>query len=219
VWCILGKDLRREWRARMTWPAMLLLGLLLVLTVVLQADLSAEVIQHLAGGLLWLSIFFTGTIGLERSFEDENDDGCWDALRMYPVTPATIYTSKLMFNFSSLFVVTALLIPMFAVLAGAPLLDRPWMIVLLSLVADLGLAAIGTFMGALVNGVGRRGHLIALLLLPLVLPVLLGAGEATRLIMANDVGETFWRWVQLLAAFAVIFITLAVLIFEFVMED
>jgi len=92
-------------------------------------------------------------------------------------------------------------------------------VLLVSLLANLGLAAIGTLIGALVNGMGRRGNLIALILLPLVLPVLLGAGEATRLVIADDLGQEFWRWLQLLAAFPIIFVTAAVLIFEFVMED
>ena len=37
--------------------------------------------------------------------------------------------------------------------------------------------------------------------------------------IADDLGQEFWRWLQLLAAFSIIFVTAAVLIFEFVMED
>jgi hypothetical protein len=48
---------------------------------------------------------------------------------------------------------------------------------------------------------------------------LLGAGEATRLVILDDFGKEFWRWVQLLAAFAAIFFTTGLLAFEFVMED
>jgi heme exporter protein B len=219
MWWLARKDLRREFRTRMTWPAMLLLGLLLVMTVELQTDLPADVKEQLAGGLLWLAVFFSGTIGLERSFADENDEGCWDALRMYPLSPTVIYTAKLLFNFTALMVVTAVLLPLFAALSDVPLLDRQGTMLLVSLLANLGLAAIGTLIGALVNGMGRRGNLIALVLLPLVLPVLLGAGEATRLVIADDLGQEFWRWLQLLAAFSLIFVTAAVLIFEFVMED
>jgi heme exporter protein B len=87
------------------------------------------------------------------------------------------------------------------------------------LLANLGLAAIGTLIGAIVNRIRTRGNLIALLLLPLVLPVLLGAGEATRLSMENDIGEEFGRWLQLLAAFATVVVTTSLLVFDFVLED
>jgi heme exporter protein B len=219
AWYLVCKDLRREWRARMTWPAAILVGILLVLTLELQADLPAEMKRNYVGGLLWLAVFLAGTLGLERSFADENDEGCWDALRMYPVSPAVIYTAKFVFNFVTLMAVASVLIPLLSVLTDAPLLERPITMSMVALLANLGLAAVGTLIGALVNGLRRRGNLIVLMLLPLILPVLLGAGEATRLVILNDLGEEFWRWLQLLAAFAVLFVAAAVMVFEFVMED
>ena len=38
-------------------------------------------------------------------------------------------------------------------------------------------------------------------------------------LILNDLGEEFWRWIQLLAAFAAMFFTVAVMVFEYVMED
>jgi heme exporter protein B len=219
VRCLVGKDVRRERRARATWPAALLLGFLLVLTLELQADLPVEMKQKLVGGLLWLAVFFAGALGLERSFADENDAGCWDALRMYPVSPAAVYIAKFVLNFTTLSGVAALLIPLLVVLADAPLLVHPAAMLFVAVLANLGLAAIGTLVGGLVNGVRRRANLIVLLLLPLILPVLLGAGEATRLLILDDLGKDFWRWIQLLAAFAVMFFTASVMVFEYVMED
>ena len=69
-----------------------------MLTLELQADLPVDMKQKVVGGLLWLAVFFAGALGLERSFADENDDGCWDALRMYPVSPAVVYIAKFLFN-------------------------------------------------------------------------------------------------------------------------
>jgi heme exporter protein B len=219
VRCLVRKDLRREWRARMTWPAVVLLGFLVVLTLELQSDFPAEIKHQFVGSLLWLAVFFAGALGLEQSFADEKDNGCWDALRMYPTSPGAIYAAKLLFNFAMLMGVAAVLIPLLAALADAPLLERPPTMLMVAVLANLGLAAIGTLIGGLINGVRRRGNLLVLLLLPLTLPVLLGAGEATRLMIAGDLGAEFWRWIQLLAAFVVMFVTASVLIFDFVMED
>jgi heme exporter protein B len=85
--------------------------------------------------------------------------------------------------------------------------------------ASIGLAAIGTLVGATTNWVCKRGNLVALLLLPLVWPVVLAAGEATCLAMSGDYTEPFFRWLKLLAAFDVTFATLGVLLFDFIMED
>jgi heme exporter protein B len=217
--CIITKDLRCELRARMTFASIALLGVLLVLALEIQADLPTETKQGLIGGSLWLAVFIAGTLGMERSFSDETNHGCFDALRMYAVSPSAIYMAKLLFNFALLMAVTAILILLFTVLADPPWFEHSLAMLLISLLGNLSFSAIGTLVAALVNRVRSRGSLLTLVLLPLVLPVLLAAGEATRLTIANDLHEEFWRWLQLLAAFAVIFITAAVLIFEFIMED
>jgi heme exporter protein B len=219
VWRLLFKDLRCEFRARMTWPAIVLFGVLLVLILELQTELPSEFKQQIVGGSLWLGVFIAGSMGFERSMADENQQGCWDALRMYPVSPAVIYTAKLLFNLLMLCIVTAVLIPLLSALSGAPFLNCPLSLLAVSVSANAGLAAVGTLVAALVNRMRRRGNLVTLLLMPLVLPVLMGASEATRLVIAGELHDDFSRWLQLLGAFSVIFITAGVLAFELVLED
>src|SRR6478735_7429911 len=84
VWWLIHKDLIREVRARAMWPAMLMLGLLLVSILAMHIDLPKEQKEHLIGGLLWLAIVFAGTLALEWSFANEREDGCWKTLTLYP---------------------------------------------------------------------------------------------------------------------------------------
>ena len=218
LWSLVRKDLRREFRARMTWPSMLLFALLLALALELPLDLPAALKQRVDGSLLWLAIFVASTLGLDRSLADEHEDGCWDALRLYPVPAAVVFLAKTLLNFLALLAVTAALLPLFAALADAPLLSRPGPIFVIAALANLALAAVGTLVGALAGGLGRRGNLVALLLLPLALPVILAAGELTRLTLAGELADAFWNWLQLLGVFALVFTLLGTLIFEFLME-
>ena len=90
------------------------------------------------------------------------------------------------------------------------------------LVAGLGniaIASIGTLLGAMTAGVRHGGNLLMLLMLPMVVPVVLAAAEATRLMVQGDFGTPWWRWVQLLGAFAIVFTTAATMLFDFVIED
>ena len=198
---------------------MLLLGLVVVVMLAMQMDTLAADQPRVASGLLWLALFFAATISLDHSFANEREEGCWDALRMLPLSPTVIFGAKLSLNFLTLSCVSLILIPLFAAFSGAPLLMRPGALVSVVVLADLGLASAGTLIGALINGLKRRSHLLTLLLLPLVSPVVLGAGDATRLAITGDLGGEFWRWLQLLAAFAVIFTTAGIVVCEFVMED
>jgi ABC-type transport system involved in cytochrome c biogenesis permease component len=60
---------------------------------------------------------------------------------------------------------------------------------------------------------------LALILLPLLTPVLIGAAEATRLAVLGDLSAPWWSWLQLLAAFAVLYTTLGFVVFPAALEE
>jgi ABC-type transport system involved in cytochrome c biogenesis permease component len=85
-WWLVQKDLLREVRAPLMWPSMGLVGLVLVLLLTMQTTVAIADGLQMVAGFLWLAIFFAGTIALERSFCGERDEGCWQALLMYPTS-------------------------------------------------------------------------------------------------------------------------------------
>jgi len=218
-WWLVHKDLLREVRAPRVWPGMLLLGVVLALVIEMQVDLPREHRTSLVGGLFWLAAFFAGTVALDRSFAGERDDGCWQALLLYPVAPATIFLAKTTANFLALCALDVVLIPAFILFSDVPLLASPGPFLAIVLLANLGFSAVGTVVSALTNGLQHRGGLLVLLLLPLISPVVLGAAQATRLLLLGETGGEWWRWMQLLAGFAVLFVAMGALLFEFVVED
>jgi len=218
-WWLIRKDLSRELRALQMWPGMLLLGLGTVFLLATQIDLPANDRARIAGGLLWVAIFFAGTVALERSFAGERAAGCWEVLRLCPVPPSMVYLAKLAVNLVSLLILEAAVIPVFVALADVPLLSRPGPMLLIVALGNVGFVAVGTLISGLTAGLRHRGGLLALLLLPLVAPVVLGAAEATRMTLAGQIDPLWWRWIQLLGVFAVVFTVLGMLTFEFVMEE
>jgi len=219
VWWIIHKDLLSEYRARRAWPAMVLMGVLVALVFSLQMDLLPDQKQQIAGGLVWLAIFFAGTVAMDRSFAAERDDGCWDALTICPVDPAAIFLAKFVANAIALAALEAILIPLFTILSGAGFANHPWAMLLVAVLGNLGIAAVGTLLSALSAGIRHGTSLLVLLLLPLATPVVLAAAEATRLICEESLDPQFWRWVQLLAGFAVVFVTAGTVLFGYVVED
>jgi heme exporter protein B len=55
--------------------------------------------------------------------------------------------------------------------------------------------------------------------LPVALPVVIGAVEATASIFTTPPGEAFGFWVRFLVAFDVIFVTLPLMMFDYVLEE
>jgi heme exporter protein B len=219
LWWMIHKDLISECRARRVWPAMLLLGTVVALVFSVQMDLLAAEKRRLVGGLLWLAIFFAGMLAIDRSFASEREDGCWEGLLLYPISPTAIYLAKLAVNVVALAALQAVLIPLFVVLSDVPLLAEPWALLAVALLGNLGIAAVGTLLSALASGMRSNGNLLVLLVLPLVIPVVLSAAEATRLIAEGNLGDPWWRWVQLLGGFAIIFVVTGAVLFDFAIED
>lgn len=216
---IVHKDLRREWRARRTWPSMLLLGGILVVMLSLQLDLPTPLKRGVGGGMLWLAVFYAGTFALERAFSSEREEGCSLALRLYPLSANALFVAKLIVNFLAVTLLEVVLVPALVVLADVPLLDHPGPLVLIALAGNLGFAAVGTLLGALTSSMSHRSSLLALLLLPLLSPVILAAGEATRALLADEGWAGWGRPFQLLALFAFLFTTIGALVFEIAQED
>lgn len=218
-WWIVHKDLISEFRSRRVWPAMLLLGVVVALIFSIQMNLLPDQKQRIVGGLLWLAVFFAGATVFDRSFAAEREDGCWDGMKLLPASPGTVYLAKLTVNLLALAVLECLLVPLFFVLSDLPLFAHAHQMALIAALASPGLAAVGTLVSALAAGSGRSGSLLVLVVLPLVIPVMLAAAECTRLAVENRIDDQWWRWLQLLGAFAIVFVTAGTLLFEFAIED
>jgi heme exporter protein B len=219
LWWLVHKDLVVESRARQAWPTMLFLGTIVAMACGLQLDLPAAERQVAAAALLWLSVLFAGLVTIDRTFAVEREDGCWDGLILYPISPAVLFLAKLLVNFIALTSLQCVLIPLFAVTADLPLLKHFWAIGAIGLLSSLGLAAVGTLVGAMTHGARQRNSVLSLLILPLVVPLVVACTEATRLIAAEDLGAAWWRWVQLLSAFAFVYTLLGAALFGCLIED
>ncbi len=229
LYWMVSKDLLSECRSLRVWPAMLLLGVVVALMFAMQTDLPPDgapghpLVGHgsrqIVGGLLWLTIFFAGTLALDRSFAAEREDGCWEGLLGYPVSPTCVYLAKLIVNVVALAALECVLIPLFVILTDVPLMAHPGPIIAVAVLGNLGLAAVGTLLSAVANTGRQSSYLLPLLVLPTVIPLVLGAAEATRLAVEHDFGPDWWRWVQMLAGFAIVFITAGIVLFEFAVEE
>ena len=103
-----------------------------------------------------------------------------------------------------------------AVVLGQALPELPLVILL----ADAGLAVIGTLVGALAVQTRARDLIVPLLALPLCVPLLIAAAEATApLLRAGGAGPLEGRWLAILALYDVVFGLLAYAIFDYLLED
>ena len=219
LWWMVHKDLASEWRAHRVWPAMLLFGAVVALVFSVEMDLLPDQRAKIAGGLLWLAIFFAGMPG-------DRPIAGFRARRRMLGCPAPVphvlhphLPGQAPHEYHGARRVECFIIPLFIVLCGVSLDAHPWHVVLIAALGNFGLSAVGTLVSTLVAGMRQGGGLLALVVLPLSVPVVLAAAEATRLLLEGDPGPEWWRWIQLLATFVLVFITAGVMLFDFAIED
>ena len=200
------KDILLELRSRDTLPAMLLfvVSTLVVFHFALPSDSS----DLAAGGLLWVAIVFTALLGLARAFAAEREQRLLDGLVLAPCDRSAIWLAKGASVMAFLFLAEAVALPAFA-LFFAPV-DAT--LVAAVLLADLGIAAVGTLLAAMAAASRARELLLPLLFLPLAIPVIVGGVGAT-------VADEPARFLGFLALYDLLFAILSWASFEYVVTE
>lgn len=216
---VLHKDLLIEARTRQAVPSMVFFSMLVLLILGFALGPDSRAVVEAAPGLLWIAVVFTAVLGLSRAYDAERANRGVEGLFQYPGSRTAIFVGKFMGLLLLLLSVEAVLF-----LGGALLynLDAGPVAAPLAGVAFLGtvgLAGIGTLYGALTLNLRAREVLLPLLMLPLVVPVVLGSVSATRLLLSGDPFGELGSWVRLLCAYDVVFTVAPLLAFEHVLAD
>ena len=167
------KDLLLELRARDTLPAMLLF--VVAVFVVFHFSLPSSSSDLAANGLLWVAIVFTALLGLGRAFVPEREQRVFDGLVLAPSDRSAIWLAKSIATLAFLALAEALALPVFALFFHG--VDGTTIAAVV--LADIGICAVGTFVGAMAVVTRARELLLPLLFLPLAIPILIGGVGAS----------------------------------------
>jgi heme exporter protein B len=220
VSALVRKDLQVELRNLEAVPAM---TLFVVSTFVLfHFGLNRDSIAgDLASGVLWVTLLLAAVLGMNRLFVSEREQGGFDAFLLAPVDRTAMFVAKALVLFGFLVVVEVVAVLAFSVLLLEPGLGQALPgLPLVLLLADAGLAVVGTLVGALAVQTRARDLIVPLLALPLCVPLLIAAAEATAPLFAGGGAEALpGRWLTILALYDVVFGLLAYAVFDFLLED
>lgn len=219
TWAILWKDLLIEARTKQGLNAMAFFAALLLFIFSFAIGPDPELLGRVAGGLLWVGIVFTGTLSLGRTFQSEEMSGGLRNLRLYPGEVRAIYLGKLLGNLAVLLLVEALLFPAAAILFQLDLWSHAPGLAAIALLGTLGFSTVGTFYAALTVHLRAREVMLPLLLFPALVPVLLGAVNATDAVLSGDPLGRLGGWLRLLVAFDILFFVICTWIFPIVLEE
>ena len=221
VWLILRKDLTVEVRSGEIAYTTLFFAVSCVLIFAFALVREGRAPEDGAAGLLWIAIAFAGTLALGRTFERERQSETLRALLMAPTARPAVYLGKLLGIVALLAGVEVILVPLVAFLFEASaLLEHPVWLAAILVAGTVGFASVGTLFAAMLIRARSRDVLLPVLLYPVIVPVMIAAVRGTAVLLQPEVDDQVASfWLALLAAFDVVFVTLALWTFEPVMTD
>ena len=217
---IARKDLLVELRTKESVPAMALFAI--TTFVIFHFGLDRDRLEgELAAGVLWVTLLFAAILGINRLFVAEREQGGFDAFLLAPVDRTALFFAKALVLFSFLCALELFAVPAFVVLLLEP---SPWAglpeLVLLLLLANAGIAAVGTLVGALAVQTRARDLIVPLLALPLMIPVVIAAARGTAPLWLQAGAQAVpGRWLAILGLYDLVFGLLAYAVFDFLLDE
>jgi heme exporter protein B len=220
VGALIRKDLRLELRTRESVPAMVLFALGTFVLFHFALD-RASVEGDLAAGVLWVTLLFAAVLGINRLFVAEREEGGFDGFLLAPVDRTALFVAKASVLFCFLLALEVAAVAAFGfLLLEPPLWPALPGLALVLVLADAGLAVIGTLVSALAVQTRARDLLVPLLAIPLSVPlVIAGARASAPLLAAAGAGALEGRWLAVLGLYDLVFALLAYAIFDFLLEE
>ncbi|MBD9534546.1 heme exporter protein CcmB [Stenotrophomonas sp. STM01] len=185
---LLARDLRLLWRRRGDAAQPVLFALLVVALFALAMGGEERQLQGVASAVLWLAILLAGLLSLDTLFRSDAEDGSLEQWLLAPVPLAWLVAVRVFSHWLTTAFPLVLVSPLLAELMHLPAAQLPVLVTSLALGTPL-LSLLGAVVAALTVGMRRAGILLALLVLPLYVPVLVfGAGAVSAAAQGLDPG-------------------------------
>src|SRR5205814_1308766 len=182
-------------------------------------DPTAVATIDLAPSILWVTFTFAAMLALNRAFQLELENGALEGLLVSPVSRRSLYLGKLLANLGFVGVVEAVGLPLFVLFFDVPV--GPVLLPLIGVIAlaTVGFVSVGTLFSAMVVRTRFAELMLPVLLLPFLLLPLTYAVQATARLLAGRPLSEVSGWLKLLAAYDLVFVAVALLLFPHTMDE
>jgi len=216
---VAGKDLRVEHRSKTALVSAIAFAALVLVIFNFARDAAAVSREALAPSVLWITFSFSGVIALNRSFALERENAALDGLLLAPVSRSALFLGKYLANLAFVFTVEAVALPLFVLFFGVDLSGVVGGVVLTAVLATTGFVAVGTVFAAMTVRTRFAELMLPLLLLPFLLPPVIGAVQVTARLLAGRPLSEIAGWLRILGFYDLVFVTLCLLLFPPLMDE
>jgi heme exporter protein B len=169
---LLVRDVKLAWREG--GAIGVALGFYLVVVAIMPFGLGPDLnlLARIAPGMLWVALLLAALLSADRIFHNDYEDGTLDVLATGPLSLPMVAAIKSLAHWLTTGVPLALMAPVLGLLLNLPLDTMP-LLVLTMLAGTPAVSFVAAVGASLTLGLRRSGLLLALLVLPLYVPVLI----------------------------------------------
>jgi len=219
IGAVFRKDILIEFRTKDSLTSMLFFGIVVLVVFNFALGSLHDTVRSAIPGVFWVAFVFSGTLGLNRLFAAEKENGCLQGLLMIPADRGAIYLGKMLAATVFMLIADAVIFIVGLVLFNLTVWTEIPYLVLVFVIGTLGFTTVGTLLSAIAVNTKLREVLLPLMLFPVILPILINAVEATDIVLNTMDYRSLRLPLTVMTVFTIIFGTVSYMLFERVLEE
>lgn len=197
---LVKRDLRLSWRRGTETIVALFFFVIAASMFPFALGPDIAILQNISGGIIWVSALLACLMTIDHLFIADFEDGTFDNLTLSPVDFEHMVMAKTITHWLLTGLPIIMACPLLAILLSMPLSSVPALALSL-LLGSLFMSHIGALGACLILGARHAGVLLALLILPLYIPVLI---FGVSIVNADMLGESMQSGLSFMAALTIL---------------
>ena len=219
VLALLAKDLKTEWRTREIFTSMFVFNVLVVVVFNFAIGADPELIRQVASGVVWVALLFATVLGLQRAGQMESEEDSLQGVLLALHDRSALFVAKMLAQMTYLLVVVLCMLPLCGIWFHIDFMACIGGLGIVFMLGILGLSIVGTLFAMIALHTRAREVMLPMLFLPVSVPLTIASVYATAQLIAGMTLRDIADYLSLIGVFDIVFFTLALLIFDYIIED
>lgn len=216
---VAAKDIRVERRSRTALVSSIVFAALVLVIFNFARDPAIVTPAMLAPSVLWVTFTFAAMLTFNRAFALEGENAALDGLLLSPMPRGALFLGKYLANLAFVGTVQAVTLPLFVLFFNVGTGAALGGVLLTIVLATLGFVAVGTVFSAMVVRTRFADLMLPTLLLPFLVPPVMGAVAVTTRLLAGRPLSEQEAWLRFLGVYDVVFLTLCAMVFPAIFDE
>ena len=219
VLALLAKDLKTEWRTREIFTSMFVFAVLVVVVFNFAIGADTELIHQVASGVLWIALSFASVLGLQRTGQMESAEDSLQGVLLALHDRSALFVAKMLAQMLYLLVVVVCTLPLCGIWFRIDFMPCIGELCIAFTLGMLGLSIVGTLFGMIALHTRACEVMLPMLFLPVSIPLTIAAVQATSQLIDGKNLRDITDYLILIGIFDVVFFSLALMVFDYVVEE